>query len=153
LRVFIPPGFGPSDPAVYIPGIAGDQHPGSPQRQGTFNVRYEAPLDGRCSLDLNYGLAAIGNVLTKTVSKAGCLALGGYTVHAAWAQLRNGPWTLAVYGQNLTNKVAVTGVRSNRLFAQTVEDENGDPVRVRAYSHDVLRPREIGFRFSYDLDL
>ncbi|HEX6999189.1 MAG TPA: TonB-dependent receptor [Gammaproteobacteria bacterium] len=153
LRVFIPPGFGPSDPAVYIPGLAGDRLPGSPQRQGTFNVRYEVPLDGRWSLDLNYGLAAIGNVLTKTGGKAGGEELGGYTVHSAWAQLRNGPWTLAVYGQNLTNKFAVTGVRSNRLFAQTVEDENGDPVRVRAYSHDVLRPREIGFRFSYDLDL
>jgi hypothetical protein len=36
---------------------------------------------------------------------------------------------------------------------QTVDDENGDPVHVRSYTHDILRPREIGFRFGYELEL
>ncbi len=45
------------------------------------------------------------------------------------------------------------GVRSTRNFIQTVADENGDPVRVRSYMEDVLRPREIGLRFSYDFKL
>ena len=57
-----------------------------------------------------------------------------------------------MYAQNLLNKYAVTGVRSIPAFVQTVADENGDPVRVRSYAHDVLRPREVGFRFSYSLD-
>jgi outer membrane receptor protein involved in Fe transport len=153
LRLFTPPGFGPSNPAVYVDGLTGDRLPGSPENQGTFSVGYEVPLNGQWGLDLNYSLTAIGDVLTKTGARAGGEQLGGFTVHSASAVLRGGPWTLSLYGQNLFDKFAVTGVRSTPLFVQTVADENSDPVRVRSYSHDILRPREIGVRFSYDLDL
>jgi outer membrane receptor protein involved in Fe transport len=154
LRHFDTPGFGPTPPnAVFNPVFAGDRLPGSPENQGTFNVGYEMPLNGTWGLDLNYGFATIGDVITKIGNRENGETLGGYTVHHASAVFTNGPWTLGVYGQNLTNKYAVTGLRSIREFAQTVTDENGDPVRVRSYAHNVLRPREIGFRFTYSLDL
>ena len=79
--------------------------------------------------------------------------LPGYTVHQAAATLRGDAWSLSLYSRNLFNKYAVTGTRSTRDFIQTVADENGDPVRVRSYMEDVLRPREIGLRFSYDFKL
>jgi outer membrane receptor protein involved in Fe transport len=157
MRLFTPPGFGPGTlydggDAVYIDGLAGDRLPGSPQDQGTFNIGYDLPLNGRWNLDLNYGLASIGGVLTKIGGRAGGEELGGFTVHSASAVLRGGSWTLGVYAQNLTNEYAVTGVRSTAGFVQTVADQNGDPVRVRSYAHEVLRPREIGLRFTYDLE-
>jgi outer membrane receptor protein involved in Fe transport len=154
LRLFITPGFGPSGPsAIYEDGQPGDRLPGSPENQGTFNLTYGLPLDGRWGVDLSYGFTAIGDILTRTGGRAGGETLGGYTVHFASAVLRNGPWTLGVYAQNLFNKYAVTGVRSLRPFVQTVSDEAGDPVRVRSYAHHILRPREVGVRFTYDLDL
>jgi outer membrane receptor protein involved in Fe transport len=158
LREFTPPGFGPGATydgldAVFVDGLAGDRLPGSPEDQGTFTLGYEMPLNGSWGMDVMYGFAAIGDVVTKTGLRAGGETLGGYTVHFASATFTSGSWSFGVYGQNLFNKYAVTGVKSIRSFAQTVADENGDPVRVRSYAQDVLRPREIGFRFSYDLDL
>jgi iron complex outermembrane recepter protein len=161
LRLFVPPGFGPGAgydglDAEFIDGLPGDRLPGAPEIQGTFNIGYEMPLNGSWGLDLSYGFSAIGDVITKTGLRAGGETLGGYTVHFASATFTSGPWTLGVYGQNLLDKYAVTGVRSTPLFVQTVTDAGGvpvDPVRARSYAHDVLRPREIGFRFSYDLEL
>jgi hypothetical protein len=49
------------------------------------------------------------------------------------------------------NKYAVTGVRSVSAFNQAMSDVNGDPVTVRRYAQDVLRPREIGVKFTYSL--
>jgi outer membrane receptor protein involved in Fe transport len=101
---------------------------------------------------LAYRIASIGDVFTKIGNRAGGETLGSYTVHTASASLSRGAWTVGVYAQNLTDEEAVTGVRSIRDFAQTVADENGEPVRVRSYANDVLRPREIGLKFTYDLD-
>jgi hypothetical protein len=56
-----------------------------------------------------------------------------------------------VYAQNLLNKFAITGVRSRQAFVQTVTDINGDPVHVRSYAEEMLRPREIGLKFTYSL--
>ncbi len=153
LRVFQPPGFGPNNPAVYTDGLAGDRLPGSPVRQGTFDMTYDLPLKGSWDLELNYGIAAIGDVYTKTGLRADGEDLPGYAVHYGSAVLRGGPWTVGLYGRNLLNKYAVTGVRSIRDFVQTVTDENGDPVAVRSYAQQMLKPREIGIRFSYALDL
>jgi lysozyme family protein len=62
-------------------------------------------------------------------------------------------WSVALYAENLFNKYAETGIRTATPYLQTLSDENGDPVRVRAYSKDVVRPRQIGLRFTYDLNL
>ncbi len=153
LRVFIPPGFGPSDPAVYVDGLPGDRLPGSPEQQGTLSIGYDVPLSGSWGLELNYGLQAIGEILTKTGGRAGGEQLGGFTVHSASALFDHGSWQIGVYAQNLTNKYAVTGVRAQQEFVQTAADENGDAVTVRSYSQNVLRPRELGIKFTYDLEL
>jgi hypothetical protein len=51
----------------------------------------------------------------------------------------------------LLNKFAVTGIRSRQAFVQTVTDINGDPVHVRSYAEEILRPRELGLKFTYSL--
>jgi outer membrane receptor protein involved in Fe transport len=157
LREFTPPGFGPGSnydglAAVYIDGQPGDRLPGSPEDQATLSFGYSVPFDGGSNLDLSYRIASIGDVITKIGNRAGGETLGSYTVHTASASLSRGAWTVGLYAQNLLDEEAVTGVRSIREFVQTVADENGEPVRVRSYANDVLRPREVGLKFTYDLD-
>jgi len=137
---------------AFVDGQKGDRLPGSPEHQGYAFVRYGMPL-GTMDLDLSYGISAISNVLTRAEERGDGEAMPGYAVHSASASLRADAWTVTLYANNLLNKYAVTGVRSNRAFAQTVADENGEPVTVRAYSHYVLRPREVGLRLTYDFDL
>jgi outer membrane receptor protein involved in Fe transport len=159
LRVYEPPGFGPPSAAnpgagpdpIFATGQPGDRLPGSPQQQGTLNFAYGLPLTGGKSVDFNYGIAAIGDIITTIGERAGGQKLGGYAVHNASAVWHNSHWSAGLYAQNLLNKYAITGVRSREVFVQTVTDENGDPVHVRSYSENVLRPREIGLRFTYSL--
>jgi outer membrane receptor protein involved in Fe transport len=125
--------------------------PGSPRDQGTVTFGYDLPLSSGRSLEFNYGVAAVGDMLQTIGGRAGGLRLGGFAVHNASAVLHGNRWSASVYATNLLNKFAITGVRSRQDFVQTVVDENGDPVRVRSYSEEVLRPREIGFRFTYSV--
>ena len=133
--------------------MAGDRLPGSPEWQGNLYLTYDTTVFDGLDLRLNYGLSAIGDVLTRTGNRADGERLGGYSVHNAAASLRGLNWSVQLYAENIWDKYAVTGVRSSRAFIQTVSDENGDPVTVRRYYQDVLRPREIGLRFVYDFEL
>jgi outer membrane receptor protein involved in Fe transport len=149
VRDFTTPSFG-KNPVRYIDGQPGDRLPGSPEDQATVSFTYEWVLSSRWGLTLNYGVSAIGDIISTTGLRGGGEKLGGFSIHNASAVFTGGPWQFTVYAQNLFDKYAVTGLRSRRPFVQTEVDENGDPVRVRAYAQQILRPRELGFRFSYD---
>jgi outer membrane receptor protein involved in Fe transport len=159
VREFIPPGFGPGAgydglPAQYIDGQSGDRLPGSPEDQATLYLDYGFPLSARWDLTLNYGISAVGDIITTTGLRGGGETLGGFSLHHASAVFSGaGPWEIAVYAQNLLDKYAVTGVRSRQSFLQTVADENGDPVTVRSYAQQMVRPREIGIRFNYEFSM
>jgi iron complex outermembrane receptor protein len=159
IREFTPPGFGPGSTydgldAVYLDGQPGDRLPGSPEDQATVYFGYDWTLSPRWDLTLNYGISAIGDIITTTGLRGDGETLGGFSLHHASAVFSgNGPWEFSVYAQNLLDKYAVTGVRSRRSFMQTVADENGDPVTVRAYGRQMVRPREIGLRFTYDFSM
>jgi iron complex outermembrane receptor protein len=151
VRCFEPPGFGSCAAQEFIDGQPGDRLPGSPQDQATVYLGYDFTLSSNWDLTLNYGVSAVGDIITTTGLRGGGETLGGFSLHNASAVFSgNGPWEFAIYAQNLLDKYAVTGVRSRRSFIQTVADENGDPVRVRSYAQQMVRPREIGLRFSYD---
>jgi outer membrane receptor protein involved in Fe transport len=158
-RLFTPPGFGPGTAsdgldAVYIDGQPGDRLPGSPEDQATFYVGYDWTLSPRWDLTLNYGVSAIGDIITTPGLRGNGETLGGFSLHNASAVFSSdGPWQFTVYAQNLLDKYAVTGVRTRPAFIQTVTDDAGDPVRVRSYAQQMVRPREIGFRFSYDFSM
>lgn len=149
LTTIVPPGFA----TAYVDAIAGDRLPGSPEQQGTLSATYEMSMAGGQSLKFDYGLVSIGDVITRTGLRAGGETLGGYTLHSASVAYNRDNWMLSLYSTNLFNKYAVTGVRSTRLAVQTEFDINGAPVRVRNYYYDVVRPREVGLRFTYDFNL
>lgn len=150
LRDTAPPPF--ANPASFIDGQPGDRLPGSPEDQATLYVGYDWTLNSTWDLTLNYGVTAIGDVISTTGQRAGGEKLGGYSLHNAAAVFSGGPWAFTVYAQNLLDKYAITGLRSRAAFVQTVADENGDPVRVRQYAQQMLRPREIGVSFTYSFD-
>jgi iron complex outermembrane recepter protein len=157
IREFTPPGFGPgtgSDglDAVYIDGQPGDRLPGSPEDQANVYLSYDWTLSSSWDLTFNYGVSAIGDIITTTGLRGGGETLGGFSLHHASAVFSGGPWEIAIYAQNLLDKYAVTGVRSRRSFLQTVADENGDPVRARSYAEQMVRPRELGVRFTWDME-
>ena len=54
---------------------------------------------------------------------------------------------------NVLDEYAETGVRTDNARVQTVSDINGDPVNVRSYFHNIIRPRTIGLRAKYRFDL
>ena len=163
LRVFVPPGFGPPSPrnpaagpdAIYTNGQSGDRLPGSPRDQGTVNFAYDLPLSSGRAIDFNYGIAAVGDIITTIGARAGGQRLGGYAVHTASAVMHGNRWSVGLYAQNLLNKYAVTGVRSRQAFVQTLTTDGAgnpiEPVHVRSYAEEVLRPREIGLKFTYSL--
>lgn len=150
IRSFTPPGFGPSDPAEYIDGQPGDRLPGSPEDQAMVYMGYNWTLSSRWDMTLNYGVSSVGDIITTTGLRGDSETLGGFSLHHASLVFSGGPWGFTLYGQNLLDKYAVTGVRSRRSFVQTVADENGDPVHVRSYAQQMVRPRELGIRFTYD---
>ena len=148
IRTITPPGFD----VDFEDAFDGDRLPGSPEHQGSLFVTYRIPM-GDSNLRLNYGLAAISDVLTRAGNRGGGEALGGFALHSASAVYDADVWSVALYAKNLFDKYAETGVRSSLPNVQTVFDENGDPVRVRSYSKDVVRPQEIGLRFTYKFEM
>lgn len=149
VRAIAPPGFG----VVFVDALKGDRLPGSPEHQGSIFASYRMPLSSAWDLTLNYGITAFGDVLTRAGNRGGGEALPGFALHSFSASLDSGAWTLTAYADNLLNKYAETGVRGTIRSVQSVTDENGEPVRVRTYSKDVVRPREIGVRFTYGVDM
>jgi len=149
LNTVVPPGF---SPRVDVDGLRGDRLPGSPEKQANLFASYLMPLANDRYLTFNYGVSAIGDVLTRTGGRADGEALPGFSVHNASLVYDRDAWTVTLYAENLLDKFARTGARSSSVFAQTVENENGEPVRLRRYYHDVLRPREFGVNFVYRFD-
>ncbi len=143
-----PPGFA----RVTLDGEDGDRLPGSPEHQANLYATYFIPLD-QMELKLNYGVAAVSDVLTKTGERGNAEALSGYAVHNLSASLSMDNWDVTLYANNLFDKYAETGVREDTSYLQTVTDINGDPVYLRRYYNNVLAPRAVGVRASYRFDL
>lgn len=143
-----PPGF----TTLRINGEDGDRLPGSPEHQGNLYATYIYPM-GAMDVKLNYGITAISDVLTKTGGRGNSEALPGYAVHNFSASLEVDEWNVTFYADNLLDKYAVTGVRTDTARIQTVSDINSDSVAVRSYYHNVLTPRTIGLRASYRFDI
>lgn len=150
LSTVVPPGF--NSTLVRIDGQDGDRLPGSPEHQGNIYANFYTALGG-FDLNVSYGITAISDVLTKTGKRANGEALPGYAVHNFTASLQDDAWSVTLYADNVLDKYAVTGVREDTAYLQTVSDINGDLVTPRRYFQNVLRPRTIGLRATYRFDL
>ena len=134
----------------------GDRLPGTPENQGSINVRYETAFMGDKTLAVNYGVTATSDVITKVGLGSGNElitgepsgeVLPGYAIHNASVSVSQDQWTATLYANNLTDKFARTGVRTD---AEYIDSING--FDLRRYYHNVLRPRVIGLDFRYAFD-
>ena len=142
----------PSLSPIRVDGKDGDRLPGSPEHQGTIYASWVSPI-GDMDLNLDYGITAIGDVLTKAGERGNGESLSGFAVHNFSAGLTTDRWNVALYVDNVLDEYAETAVRTDFARAQVVSDINGDGVTHRSYFHNVLRPRTIGLRAMYRFDL
>ena len=150
IETYNPPGF--QSTISYIDGEDGDRLPGSPEHQGSLFVAYETPFMGGYLLELNYGIAGNSDVYTRVDKKGFGEALDGYVLHNASVVLRTDTWSATLFAHNLTDEFVESGARLTRAAAQLAQDINGEPVVVRRYYKDVLPPRMIGLRLSWDME-
>ena len=144
----------PSPPGFTLDSIAGqngDRLPGAPEHQGTLFIAYEWPVMEGYVLELDYGVTAISNVLTRTGNRGFGEHLSGYAIQDAAAVLYRDQWSVTLFAKNLFDTYAETSASQTRAYVQTVADIDGDPVYVRSYRHDVLPPRMVGLRFTWEM--
>jgi len=121
--------------------------PGTPENQATLSVNYQRPIMGDKILDVNYGLTSISDVITKVGNRGSGETLGGYTVHNASVAVSTDIWAATLYADNMFDKYAVTGVRTDTDFIDSIGG-----FTLRRYYHNTLRPRTIGVDFRYSFD-
>jgi outer membrane receptor protein involved in Fe transport len=126
--------------------FAGDRLAGTPEEQGSLSASYSRPLGNGMNLKATYGLTATSSVLTQVGLRDNGETLGGYAIHSASVGISRDEWTASLFADNLTDKYAETGVRSNSF---DVGDVAG--FTLRRYFHYVLRPRTVGVEFHYRL--
>jgi outer membrane receptor protein involved in Fe transport len=137
----------------------GDRLPGSPEHHGNFALSYLRPLPNGWLLDTTYGVYAQGDVYTKAGLRENGEALGGFALHNAAVTVSSRGWKARLYANNLLDKYAETGVRSDPSFIRTIEgDADGDGTadhsfRLRRYYKSVIEPMQIGVSFTYAFTL
>ena len=123
----------------------GDRLSGAPRRQGSLLASYGVLLGAGTGLELLYGYAYVGDVLTRIGLRAGGETLPAYDLHNVSLALARDDWTLTFYADNLFDEYAVTGVRQTPGLIGRTEDG----FRSRRYFANVLAPRRAGVRVRY----
>ena len=125
----------------------GDRLPGTPKHQGFLSANYSLGLNDGSSLDLTWSITAQSNVYTKVGKRNFGEELDGFSLQYVSATWLKDAWSVGLYGENIFNKYAETGVRGDVSDIRTVGLFN-----LRTYYHNVVRPRQIGLRFTYSFD-
>jgi outer membrane receptor protein involved in Fe transport len=74
-------------------------------------------------------------------------SLDGFALHNVSATWFKDSWRVALYADNVFDEYAETGVRADSSFIRPVGDFD-----LRRYYHNVVRPRQVGMRFTYNFD-
>jgi iron complex outermembrane receptor protein len=131
-----------------VDGEDGDRLPGSPESTIYLAANYSMPLDTGASVDFDWSMVAQSDVYTKPGNRNNGEELDGFALHnvsATWVQEN---CTVSLYADNVFDKYAVTGVRSDTSNIRAVEG-----VDLRRYYQNVVRPRQVGLRFTYHFDM
>jgi len=130
-----------------VDALDGDRLSGSPEHQGFLAVNYAMQLNGGSQIDLDWSMTATSDVLTKVGERDFGESLDGYTLHNVSATWQQDSWRVALYADNVFDEYAETGVRADSSFIRAV-----DQFQLRRYYHNVVRPRQVGLRLTYNFD-
>lgn len=126
-------------------GEAGDRLPGSPENQFSLFATYEHPfMDG--DLLWNFGYAWQDDVLSRAGGRGNGLTLDAFGIANASAVYDVGDWKATLFVNNLFDEFAETGVTGTALSNQIISGAS-----VRSFYTNILPPRTIGVRFSWDI--
>ena len=126
----------------------GDRLPGTPEHQGFLAANYAWNLDNGSQIDFDYSVTATSDVLTKVGERNFGESLDGYYLHNVSATWMKDSWRVTLYGDNVFDEYAVSGVRSDRSWV----GETLGLFESRRYSQNVVRPRQVGMRFTYNFE-
>lgn len=127
----------------------GDRLPGSPENQFSMGVNYQTDVFNDKTLDINYGLTAQSDVLSRVGLRDNGETLPGYSLSNISAKLTADAWSTTLYVDNLFNKYAVTSVRRSDA---DITSANGADIQ-RNYGHYINRPLTVGVKFNYKFEI
>jgi outer membrane receptor protein involved in Fe transport len=119
--------------------LAGDRLPGSTKHSGTLSANYTVPVGANQAI-LNWTATYTGDILTRVGGRGFGEKLPDYIMHRAAATYKTDLFEISLFGNNIFNKYAVTGV-SNDLSRFGFVNSG---VISRYYGRSVARPRVIG---------
>ncbi|MFP3349884.1 TonB-dependent receptor [Pseudoalteromonas sp. SIMBA_153] len=127
----------------------GDRLPGSPEHQFSMGINYQTEVFNDKTIDINYGLTAQSDVISKVGLRDNGEALPGYSLSNISAKLTADAWSTTLYVDNLFNKYAVTSVRRSDADITTA---NGADIQ-RNYGYFINRPLTVGIKFNYQFEI
>ncbi|AZZ97848.1 TonB-dependent receptor [Pseudoalteromonas sp. R3] len=127
----------------------GDRLPGSPEHQFSLGVNYSTEVMGDKTLDINYGLTAQSDIISKVGLRDSGETLSGYGISNLSAKLTGDMWSATFYVNNLFNKYAFTSVRRD---VRDITTANGAEIQ-RNYGHYLNKPLTVGIKFDYQFEL
>ncbi len=141
----------------------GDRLPGTPEHAGSFRLDYTAPISAELDLTAGYGFNFQSDVYTKLGVGGECCrpddgstrpgpgeVLGGYAIHNVQVGVEADQWSARLFVNNLFDKEAVTGVRTDPSFIGRAGF--GADYALRRYFNYILTPRSVGVDFTYKFD-
>ena len=114
-----------------------------------MGINYQTDVLNDKTLDINYGLTAQSDVISKVGLRDNGEALPGYSLSNLSAKLTADAWSTTLYVDNLFNKYAVTSVRRSDADITTA---NGADIQ-RNYGYYVNRPLTVGIKFNYKFEI
>ncbi|CAH9053275.1 Pesticin receptor [Pseudoalteromonas holothuriae] len=130
-------------------GMDGDRLPGSPEHQFSLGINYQTEIFNDKLLDINYGLTAQSDFISKVGLHDNGETLPGYALSNISAKLTGDQWSSTLYVNNLFNKYAFTSVRRSKA---DITSANGANIQ-RNYGHYLNRPLTVGIKFDYQFEL
>ncbi len=127
----------------------GDRLPGSSEHQFSLGINYQTEVFEDKTLDINYGLTAQSDTITRVGLHDNGETLAGYALSNISAKLTAEAWSTTLYVDNVFNKYAVTSVRRSDADITTA---NRTDIQ-RNYGHYINRPLTVGIKFNYKFEM
>lgn len=129
--------------------VEGDRLPGSAENQFSLGLNYQTEVMTDKMLDVNYGITAQSDVISKVGLHDNAETLPGYALSNLSAKLSADAWAVTFYVNNLFDKYTYTSVRRDNA---DITSANGANIQ-RNYGHFVNHPRTLGLKFNYQFEL
>ncbi len=137
-------------PDLFAPdngAFSGDRLPGSPENQLYLAAHYEMPLNDSSQLDFDWSMSYQSDVLTKVGERDFGESMSGFSLHNVSTSWFKDAWMVSLYADNVFDEYAQTGVRADTSFIGDV-----GLFQSRRYYENMVRPRQVGLRFTYSFD-